>query len=172
MSKDKKEQSGSRAGSRRNRHGAHYGNYTVGRTIADTKRFREKDAAEEREAALASRKRRSVFVWLSIALILVAGGIIVFSLVSDFNERRRIERLAEEQRAVTPTVKIVDENAGVEVSRRVNLFVVGLEEDVAEQGLVIDRVVLPFQKARQLHYLIKIHLNMVSIIYLKLYFFK
>jgi hypothetical protein len=48
-----------------------------------------------------------------------------------------------------PRVEIVNEVAGTEVSARVKLLVVRLEDEAAERGLQLVRVVLPRDRQRQ-----------------------
>ncbi len=51
---------------------------------------------------------------------------------------------------VEPTVAIIDENAGNNVSSRTKVFVARLEADAKDYNLKLDHVVLPFQKAREI----------------------
>ena len=54
-----------------------------------------------------------------------------------------------------PTVAILDENAGENVSQRVKEFVARLEDDAKEYDLEIERVVLPYQMVREVDVYVK-----------------
>lgn len=69
----------------------------------------------------------------------------------DAAANREAEMRAELEESLTPTVPIIDQNASESVSSRVNEFVALLENDVIAYGLSVERVVLPAQKAREMH---------------------
>lgn len=120
--------------------------YRVGRTFAGDAR----KTLEEKKARVADRKRRNfkniATVVLSVALIIVIV-VVVINYVSNVIAER--EEVIAPPEPLEPTVTIIDENAGENVSRRVKDFVAYLEEDVALYNLKIDHVVLPLQKARE-----------------------
>ena len=122
-------------------------NFRTGRTIAgDSRRNHELELKR-----LEERKKRSRKMWIlgvGISLIVI---LLLFWLV--WGIKIMIEQWQasqQEEEVLTATVQILDENKGTEVSTRVNEFVARLENDVKDYGLVVDHVVLPFQKAREI----------------------
>ena len=121
--------------------------FRVGRTIAgDAQKQRE-----EKMARAAERKRRKakniVFVIIVVLAVAIVAGLLIHYAVGVIREQEALDRPVA---PLEPTVLIIDENAGNNVSRRTNEFVARLENDLDEYNLKIDRVVLPLQKAREL----------------------
>ena len=121
--------------------------FRVGRTIAGS----TNDARRRNLEHIALRKRRQRRNAIIFVLILLACGGLVFAIT------RYLDGLAKEREAalrqanpLEPTVAIVDENVGNNVSQRVKSFVARLEKDLTDFKLEADHVVLPFQKAREI----------------------
>ena len=120
--------------------------YRVGRTYAgDAQKTRE-----DKMARAADRKKRDI---KNIATVV---GVVILVLLIVVVVANYIADVVAEHEAATapaaplePTVTIVDENLGENISRRVKDFVARLEDDVAQYYLKIDHVVLPVQKARE-----------------------
>ena len=121
--------------------------YRVGRTYAgDAQQNRE-----EKMARAADRKRRDVKNYLTVGgvvLIVVLIIVVVANYISSVVAER--EAMIAPAPALEPSVAIVDENLGENISRRVKDFVARLEDDVAAYGMRIEHVVLPLQKAREI----------------------
>ena len=127
--------------------------YRIGRTIAG-------DAfTEERKAKLARLKARKKEKRKNIAIVVIV--VIGLAVCGYFVVRYVMDVIAEEENkqaevvAIEPTVDIIDENAGQNVSDRVKEFVVRLEDDAHFEGYTVDRVVLPLNKAREIHVYLK-----------------
>jgi hypothetical protein len=120
--------------------------YRVGRTFAGD----AQKTLEEKRARIADRKRRNfkniATVIMAVVLVIVIVVVIVNYISSVVAER---EAAIAPPEPLEPTVTILDENAGENISRRVKDFVAYLEEDVALYNYKIDHVVLPLQKARE-----------------------
>ena len=120
--------------------------YRVGRTFAgDAQKNRE-----EKMARAADRKRRdikNIATVVGVVLIVVLIVVVVANYISTVIAER--EEAISPVPVLEPTVTIVDENAGENVSRRVKDFVAHLEDDVSDYFMKIDHVVLPLQKARE-----------------------
>ena len=86
-------------------------------------------------------------VVLVLAAIIVATGIWLMN--KDWADGEEIEETRE------PVVAIVDENAGGHVSARVKELIMRLEDDLAYEGFGMLRVVVPFQKIREIDVYIK-----------------
>lgn len=126
------------------------GKYRIGYTIAGESRQRRYSELERSRAHRKKHRRNGVAIAVvTVVLLAVAAVFAVMSL--RLAEQREAERLAEMEAELTPTVAIIDENASEAVSARVTEFVAHLEADVKEYGLKVERVVLPFQKAREIH---------------------
>ncbi len=123
-------------------------NFRVGRTFAgDAQKTRE--AKKERVAAQRRRKTKNIATVISVLLIVIALVAAAIGLIVDVvREREELTRQATAQ--AEPTVAIIDENTGDNVSTRTKTFVARLEADVKEQGYKIDHVVLPYQKVREI----------------------
>jgi hypothetical protein len=111
----------------------------------------EREGAVSGSERLEERKRagrRKVILGvfgIFLGVLVVAVGIFVAASWSSGSE------VIEREVSVRPTVVIVDENGGSGgISGRVLEFVARLEEDVAENGLNVDHVVLPFAMLREI----------------------
>lgn len=96
------------------------------------------------------RKAKSRVKW---GRLVVGGGVLVLVVcgvvgLMTLNRGRDGDGKVESEEQET-SVKIVDENAGGVVSMRVKEFVGRLESDLAYEGYRISRVVLPYQKTRE-----------------------
>lgn len=121
--------------------------YRVGKTIAGaTNNARKRNL--EHIAARKKQQRKNALIVLSVLIIIVSVGIVVANYISQKQSEREAE-LAKEN-PVEPTVAIVDENVGNNISSRTKVFVARLEADAKEKNLKVDHVVLPFQKAREI----------------------
>lgn len=121
--------------------------YRVGKTIAGaTNNARKRNL--EHIAARKKQQRKNVLIVLSVLIIIVSVGIVVANYISQKQAEREAE-IAQEN-PVEPTVAIVDENVGNNISSRTKVFVARLEADAKEKNLKVDHVVLPFQKAREI----------------------
>lgn len=128
--------------------------FTVGRTIAGAS-HRSHTMTVERQAFRKKQKRKAALIVFLMLTLLAAIVLIVVSVVSEIKRVHDEEEAVRERLAITPTVNIVDENAGGEISLRMKEFIVRLESDVKDYGYEIDHVVIPFQKARQIFVFIK-----------------
>ncbi|MBP5634355.1 hypothetical protein J6X09_01525 [Candidatus Saccharibacteria bacterium] len=120
--------------------------WRVGKTIAGT----SNPARQRNLEHIALRKKRQRRNAIIVIAVLIGVGIVSLCIARYLNDLHE-ERLAQMQRAnpMTPTVPIVDENAGQNVSQRAKTFVARLEADAKDFNLEIDHVVLPFQMARE-----------------------
>lgn len=120
--------------------------YRVGRTIAGaTNNARQRNI--EHIAARKKQQRKNAFIILIILAVIATISVLVGQYVNEKIAER--EAKIAESNPTEPTVAIVDENAGNNVSSRVRVFVARLEADATEKGLMVDHVLLPFQKARE-----------------------
>ena len=128
--------------------------FRVGRTLAgDAQKTREDKM--ERAADRRRRKVKDIATVVGVLLIILVLIIVVANYVSEvIREREESMRPTVE---LEPTVSIIDENAGENISKRTKTFVARLEDDVKEQGLELDHVVLPYQKVREIDVYIKDH---------------
>ena len=127
--------------------------FTVGRTIAGAS-HRSHSMTMERQALRKKRKWRAIaFSFLILALIAAITLIVVSA--TEIERVRNEENAVRERQAITPTVPVIDENAGGELSSRTREFIVHLESDAKDYGFEIDHIVVPFQKARQLFVFVK-----------------
>ena len=121
--------------------------FRVGKTIAGSANESRKRNLEH----IANRKRRQVRNVIITVILLgaVAAVVIIFvNYLRDIAAER--EALIAVDNPIVPTVTILDENVGNNLSERTKLFVARLEKDAKDFGKEIDHVVLPFQKAREL----------------------
>jgi len=126
-----------------------YNSFRVGSTMAgDAKKAR--DARLQRQSDRKRRVAKRATVISAFALVVVVVLIVIMNIVVKEQAKREAERLAAEAVKMEPTVPIIDENAGNNVSSRVKDFVVDLESDVASSSLRVDRVILPANKAREI----------------------
>ena len=123
--------------------------FKIGRSFGgDVERERE-----QRLSRIALRKKRSrrKYAVLSVVglLVLVA---LFWGLSAAIRYKRDIEATHMPEEVQTePTVQIVDESAGNNLSQRVKQFIIQLENDVKDYDLVINHVVLPLQKSHQIY---------------------
>ena len=121
--------------------------FRVGKTIAGS-------ANENRQRNLehiANRKKKQIRNAIITVALLSAAIAIAIALAGYFRDlAAEREALIQEDNPLTTTVTIVDENVGNNLSERAKLFVARLEKDAKDYNLVIDHVVLPYQKAREL----------------------
>lgn len=128
--------------------------FRVGRTLAgDAQKTRE-----DKMARAADRRRRKIKDIATVAGVLLIIIVLVIVVVNYVSEVIR-EREAAMQPVVElePTTAIYDENAGENISKRTKTFVARLESDVKEHGLELERVILPYQKVREIDVYIKDH---------------
>ena len=126
--------------------------FRVGRTIAgDAQKIREEKNA--RATDLRRRKTKNIIIVATIAVVLLIISILLICYIIEIvHEQNELMRPVE---TPEPIVEILDENIGKNISSRTKEFVARLENDVSEYGLKVDRVVLPFQKARELDVYLK-----------------
>jgi uncharacterized protein YneF (UPF0154 family) len=121
--------------------------YRVGKTIAGaTNNARKRNL--EHIAARKKQQRKNALIVLCILIILISVGIIAGNYIAQKAAER--EAALTEENPLEPTVAIVDENVGDNISSRTKVFVARLEADAKDYNLKIDHVVLPFQKAREI----------------------
>ncbi len=121
--------------------------YRVGRTIAGaTNNARQRNL--EHIAARKKQQRKNTIIVLLILAAIIACSILIGQYVNEKIAEREAKII--ENNPTEPTVAIIDENAGNNISARVKVFVARLEADAAEKNVAVDHVVLPFQKAREM----------------------
>lgn len=121
--------------------------FRVGKTIAGSTNENRRRNLEH----IAKRKKRQIRNAVITVVLLgavVAVVIILVNYLRDIAAER--EALIAVDNPMVPTVTILDENVGNNLSERTKLFVARLEKDAKDTGKEIDHVVLPFQKAREL----------------------
>ena len=127
--------------------------YRIGRTIAGEAFFDERKAKLERLKERKKTKRKNVGivfgVLLLVALIGVVAGHYIAGIIAENNAKKVAPAVLE------PTVDISDENANTKLSKRVKEFVARLEDDARDEGYLIDHVILPLNKVREIHVYIK-----------------
>lgn len=124
--------------------------FRIGQTMAGDAR---KTLEAKRKRAKDQKKRK--FKYASVISAFCLAGIVIVVFAINFTLKQKAEREARELEMTElaepkPTVPILDENAGENISSRVKEFVVNLEEDLAAKEISIERVVLPAQKAREI----------------------
>lgn len=149
-SKDKIDDASIEALPPRRRQKSQSNTYRVGYTIAGESRAKRQDELERAKAHKRKSRHNRVAIAIAVLLVVILIGVIT-TISIKIADRREAERLAEVQEALTPTVPILDENANTSISGRVKEFVARLEDDVTDYGLEVERVILPFQKAREVH---------------------
>ncbi len=122
--------------------------FRVGRAIAGEARKNTEEKLE-RIAEHKKARRKKIFAGIGIGIIALIIGYCLYNYVAEI-ERKRAEELAAANVVVEPTVPIMDENAGSNISQRVKTFVARIEDDAKDNNLKIERVVLPFQMAREI----------------------
>ncbi len=133
-----------KAPSRRNRSSE---TFRVGRTFAgDAQRKREDKM--QRAADRKKRKAKNIAIVVGVLLLVSLLLILIISYAMDIIRER--EEAVGPAKVLEPTVAILDENAGDNVSQRVKDFVARLEDDAKELGLELERVVLPYRMVREI----------------------
>lgn len=126
--------------------------FRVGRTLAgDAQKTREDKM--QRAADRKKRDAKNIATVVGVVLIILVLLITAVNYVSGVIKER--EEAAKPAPVLEPTVAILDENAGENVSQRVKDFVARLEDDSKELGIEIDRVVLPYQMVREVDVYVK-----------------
>lgn len=120
--------------------------YRVGKTIANaTNNARKRNL--EHIAARKKQQRKNAIIVFCVLVIIIAVGVVLYNYIAKKDAERRAA--LTEKNPMTPTVSIIDENVGNNVSERVKIFVARLEADAKDYKIAVDHVVLPFQKARE-----------------------
>ncbi len=130
--------------------------FRVGYTIAGESRQKRQDELERTKAHKRKSRKNKVAIAVAVLLLVLLIGVIT-TISIKIADRREAERLAEIEEALTPDTPIFDENASQAISSRVTEFVAHLEDDVEDYNIELERVVLPFQKAREVHIYLKGH---------------
>ena len=121
--------------------------FRVGRTIAGSpNKARQRNL--EHIAWRKKRRIRNAFIYAGVLAIIAAGFIFGINYINTKEKEREAQLLIDNP--LEPTVAIVDENVGNNISERTKVFVARLEADVKDYDLEIDHVTLPFQKAREI----------------------
>ena len=120
--------------------------WRVGKTIAGA----SNPARQRNLEHIALRKKRARRNAIIVILVLIAVGGVALCIARYLNDLHE-ERVAQMQKnnPMEPTVPIIDENEGQNISQRAKTFVARLEADAKDFSLEIDHVVLPFQMARE-----------------------
>ena len=126
--------------------------FRVGRAMAGDA-FRDRELKQERLQVAKRRQRKNIATVIGAVVLLGVVLIVAINFITSVIAEREAALAPAPVRE--PTVAIVDENVGENVSDRVKQFVVRLEDDIKLEGLEIDRVVLPYQKVRQIDVYIK-----------------
>ena len=129
--------------------------YYIGQTMAGDAR---KTLEAKRKRAKDQKRRRFKYISVISAFCLIGIVVVVFAINFTFKQKAERETRELELAQVAepePTVPIIDENAGDNISLRVKEFVVNLEADLASKQIRINRVVLPAQKAREIRVFIE-----------------
>jgi len=123
--------------------------FRIGRTMAGDAR---KTLEAKRRRANDQRKRKVRFVAVISASFLVVLTLLFATIHITMKQKaeRELAAIEAQQSVKVPTVPIIDENAGENISQRVKDFVFDLEGDLAVYNLGIDHVSLPLQKAREI----------------------
>ncbi len=121
--------------------------YRVGRTIAGATNNARKRNLEHIALRKKQARKNAVIVFCVLAIIAATAIILSNYVATKIAER---EQVVEASNPVEPTVTIVDESTGNNISSRVKVFVARLEADAKDYNIKLDHVVLPFQKAREL----------------------
>lgn len=140
----KKESKNTNASSRRP---ANDSSFRVGRTLAGDA-HRALEEKRERAADLKKRKFKDTAIAIGVVLLVASFVAAVISLLIGVVQEYQTANAPSEP--TEPTVKIYDENAGNNVSQRVKSFVVRLEDDAKDNGLKLERVILPYQMVREI----------------------
>ncbi len=126
--------------------------FRVGRAMAgDASKNRE--LKQERLRAAKIRQRKNIATVVGAVILFAVVAIVAVNFITSVIAER--EKLLEPAPVKEPTVAIMDENVGQNVSDRVKEFAVRLEDDIKIEGYEIDHIVLPYQKARQIDVYIK-----------------
>ena len=128
-------------------------NYRIGRTIAGDAFSDERKAKLERLKQRKKTKRKNVSVVIGVVILIALVGLVAGHYIVDLLAESKAKETVQE--VPEPTVVISDDNPGTEISVRVKEFVVRLENDAKLEGFEVDRVVLPLNKAREIHVYMK-----------------
>lgn len=126
--------------------------FRVGRAMAGDA-FRDRELKQERLRAAKRRQHKNTATVVGAAILLGIVLIVAINFITSVIAEREAALAPAPVRE--PTVAIMDENVGENVSDRVKQFVVRLEDDIKLEGAEIERVVLPYQKVRQIDVYIK-----------------
>lgn len=135
------------------RQGRQNENYRIGRTIAGDAFSDERKAKLERLKQRKKTKFKNVSVVVGVVVLIALIGIVVGHYISELLAENKAKQTVVKE--PEPTVVISDDNPGTEISARVKEFVARLEKDAKIEGLEVDRVVLPLNKAREIHVYMK-----------------
>lgn len=131
----------------------------VGRAIVTPNEGEKKEEKIDSERNRLRRKARArvIFSVAGMGVIIVSIVVLVIIAIQNLSNMIAEDKRASEVKDTKylPTVQIVDENGGNEVSSRVKDYVGMLEADTLEMGQEVDRVVLPEKKARELDVYLK-----------------
>ena len=135
------------------RQGRQNDSYRIGRTIAGDAFSDERKAKLERLKQRKKTKFKNVSVVVGVIILIALIGLVIGHYITELlAENKAKQTIVKEPE---PTVAISDDNPGTEISARVKEFVSRLEKDAKIEGFEIDRVVLPLNKAREIHVYIK-----------------
>lgn len=126
--------------------------FRVGRAMAGDA-FRDRELKQERLRAAKRRQHKNTATVVGAAILLGIVLIVAINFITSVIAEREAALAPAPVRE--PTVTIMDENVGENVSDRLKQFVVRLEDDIKLEGAEIERVVLPYQKVRQIDVYIK-----------------
>lgn len=126
--------------------------FRVGRAMAGDA-FRDRELKQERLRAAKRRQHKNTATVVGVTILLGIVLIVAINFITSVIAEREAALAPAPVRE--PTVAIMDENVGENVSDRVKQFVVRLEDDIKLEGAEIERVVLPYQKVRQIDVYIK-----------------
>ena len=126
--------------------------FRVGRAMAGDA-FHDRELKQERLQAAKRRQRKNIATVIGAVILLGVVLIVAINFITGVIAEREAALAPAPVRE--PSVAIMDENVGQNVSDRVKEFVVRLEDDIKIEGYEIERVVLPYQKVRQIDVYIK-----------------
>jgi hypothetical protein len=111
----------------------------------------ERDVVLDTESARAkARSRAKLMKALRVSAVIVMFGILVVFIIVTIASS---ENTPNDGLVTTydPTVEIVDENRVAELSVRTRNFIGMIERDLADLELILERVILPLGKIREIH---------------------
>ena len=135
------------------RQGRQNDSFRIGRTIAGEAFSDERKHKLERLKERKKTKRKNVTVVFGVIILVILVVIVISNYIAGIIAEEEARRYVAPK--PEPTVDISDENAGTEVSSRVKEFVARLEDDVQSEGYLVDHVILPLNKVREIHIFIK-----------------